>query len=190
METNKSYEKYRWFITSSGKMVIGGKSAIQNEEIMNTVKKDSVVMHTSAPGSPFCIISNPTKDEIEEVAIFTACFGQEWKRGKKKTSVDIFRGNQVSKKKDMKTGTFGVSGKIEHKEVKLELALDFQGKKLRAMPISASKSPIVIITPGNLNKEDAIKEIAKIIKDKLCYPVTKDEIASAIPSDKIAVKAA
>mgnify|MGYP001572607320 CR=1 FL=1 len=184
----EAYEKYRWFITSEGKLVIGGKSAEQNEKIMASVRKDSVVMHTSAPGSPFCIISNPTKEEIEEVAIFTACFGQEWKRGKKKTSVDIFRGNQVSKKKDMKTGTFGVSGKIEHKEVKLELALDFQKKKLRAVPIAASKSPILIITPGNLNKEQAIKEIARIIKEKLCYPVTKDEIASAIPSDKIGVR--
>ena len=182
------YEKYRWFITSEGKLVIGGKNAVQNEEIMKSVRKDSVVFHTSAPGSPFCIINNPTKEEIEEVAIFTACFGQEWKRGMKKTSVDIFRGNQVAKKRDMKTGTFGVSGKIEHKQVKLELALDFQKKKLRAIPVNAAKSPIVILTPGNLNKEDAIKEIAAIIKDKLCYPVTKDEIASAIPSDKIGIK--
>ena len=36
METkDKSYEKYKWFVTSSGKLVMGGKNAEQNEEIMS-----------------------------------------------------------------------------------------------------------------------------------------------------------
>ena len=55
-------------------------------------------------------------------------------------------------------------------------------------------SETLLVSIMHVNNEigtiQPIKEIAKIIKDKLCYPVTKDEIASAIPSDKIAVKAA
>ena len=31
------YEKYRWFFTSSDKLVIGGKSSKQNEEIMKSL---------------------------------------------------------------------------------------------------------------------------------------------------------
>ena len=54
-----TYERYRWFVTSSDKVVIGGKSSAQNEQIMRQVKPDDVIMHTSTPGSPFCIIRHP-----------------------------------------------------------------------------------------------------------------------------------
>ena len=91
------YEKYRWFFTSSNKIVIGGKSAEQNEDIMRNIENEDVVMHTSSPGSPFCIISSPSEKDIEEVAIFTACFSHEWKKGKKTSEVHIFKGEQVTK---------------------------------------------------------------------------------------------
>ena len=84
MEKKIDYEKYRWFLTSAGKLVIGGKSAEQNEEIMSRAEKEDYIMHTSEPGSPFCVISEPSKQELEEVAVFTACFSQQWKSGKKK----------------------------------------------------------------------------------------------------------
>ena len=85
------YLKYRWFYTSSGKLVIGGKSSKQNEEIMKKVMKEDVIMHTSTPGSPFCIIRKPSKEDLEEAAIFTGCFSQEWKKHKKKTEIQIFK---------------------------------------------------------------------------------------------------
>ncbi|HDI03158.1 MAG TPA: DUF814 domain-containing protein, partial [Candidatus Pacearchaeota archaeon] len=51
------YEKFRWFFTSSGKLVIGGKNAEQNEKIINEMLEDNdVVLHTKARGSPFCVI--------------------------------------------------------------------------------------------------------------------------------------
>ena len=190
-ELNKPYEKYRWFFTSSGKLVMGGKSAEQNEELMSKVggSKGFVVMHTAAPGSPFCIIKTPNKQDLQEVAVFTACFGQDWKRGKKESEVHIFESEQIKKAKGMKQGTFGILGKPKNMKVKLELALDFQKGKLRALPISAAKKPIAKISPGNLTKDQASDKIAEIIKNELCYPIKKDEIMAAIPSDKISIKA-
>jgi putative heme degradation protein len=182
------YEKYRWFFTSSGKLVIGGKSAEQNEKIMTKAEDDDMIMHTSSPGSPFCIIKNPSADDIEEAAVFTACFSQEWKRGKDKAEVHIFKGEQVKKNKGMKVGTFGVMGSVKRKKVKLKLSLEFQKGKLRAVPCLNGKKKSIVLVPGSLDKLRAANKILGIIKNEFNYPITKDEIMAAIPSDNIAVK--
>jgi hypothetical protein len=184
----KAYEKYRWFFTSSGKLVIGGKNAEQNEQIMKSTESDDYVLHTASPGSPFCIIKNPSKKDLEETAIFTGSFSHDWKNKKKKADVHVFKGGQVKKAKNMKTGTFGVSGKIETIRAELKLALDFQKGKLRAIPLSTAKKPIAVLTPGEMSKEKAAEKIAEVIKEKLCYPIKKEEILQAIPSDKIRIQ--
>jgi hypothetical protein len=186
MKENTDYQNYRWFFTSSGKLVIGGKNAEQNEEIMKKIKNDDIIFHTSAPGSPFCIIKNPTNQEMEEVAIFTAAFSKQWKSSQKFANVHIFEGKQVAKSKDMKTGTFGVLGKAKTKKVELKLVLDFQDNKLRAIPKTAAKNPILTIIPGDLSKEKAAEEIKELLKNKNIN-LKIEEIMSAIPSDRLKI---
>jgi hypothetical protein len=182
----ENYQNYRWFVTSSGKLVIGGKSAEQNEEIMSNLRNDDVIMHTSAPGSPFCIVKKPTKKDLEEVAIFTASFSQQWKSGKKTADVDVFFGKNVSKTKEMKVGTFGVLGKVVKKKVELRLFLDVQKGRLRAVPETAAKTPLLKIFPGRLDKEKAADKILKILDSKGIV-VKKEEIMAAIPSDRLEI---
>jgi len=184
----EEYESYRWFVTSSGKIVIGGKNAEQNEQVMRNIKKEDVIMHTSTPGSPFCIIKKPNKKDLEEVAIFTACFSHEWKKGKKNSYVHMFKGEQVIKKRAMKTGTFGIMGSVDTKKAEMKLALDIQRGKLRAVPVSAAKKKLAVITPGKMTKIEATNKIMKILRDKYHYPASKEEIMSAIPSGNIGVK--
>ena len=45
-----------------------------------------------------------------------------------------------------------------------------------------------VIKQGKLTKEEAAEKIAKKIKDKFDFPISKDEIMQAIPSDKISVR--
>ncbi|MBM3247025.1 DUF814 domain-containing protein [Candidatus Pacearchaeota archaeon] len=187
----REYLKYRWFFTSSEKLVVGGKSAEQNEDIMKKRvdnKENFVVMHTSNPGSPFTLIKNPNKRDLDEMAIFTACFSQQWKRNNTEADVDVFTTEQINKSEKMKTGTFGVTGKIQRRKAKLELALEFQKGKLRAVPRSVVKKPFVILTPGKLEKEEASQLLIKIIKDKFHYIMAKEEIMAAIPAKDIEIK--
>lgn len=175
-------------MTSSGKIVIGGKSAEQNEEIIRRVSADSVIMHTASPGSPFCIIRNPNLQDIREVAVFCACFSQQWKKDRKKTEVHIFKGEQVIKNRGMKIGTFGILGSVNKRKVELKLVLDIQRTKLRAVPPQSAKKKLATLTPGKSDKSEAADKIKKILKEKYCYPVTKEEIMSAIPSGCMSVK--
>lgn len=187
----KEHMKYKWFYTSSKKLVVGGKSAEQNDEILKSIKKsnqDFFVMHTAEPGSPFSIIlsdiDNVKKSDLEEAAVFTACFSKAWKSGKKKAVVDIFLASRLFKTSGMKTGTWGVKEKLSSKKVNLGLALIIQDNILRAAPISAAKKPLLIITPGKINK---IRLLSKI-KEKLNNKFSDEEILSALPAGGLEIK--
>ncbi len=187
----KDYRNCRWFFTSNNVLVVGGKSDKQNEIVIkNFLRPGYTVMHTSAPGSSFMIIQSnkPTKKDLDETAVVCACFSQQWKEDRKKVDVDIFKGEQIYKTKLMKKGTFGVKGKKKTVKVKPELVLVIQKGKLRAVPSGTKEKKLSMIKQGKLTKEQAAEKIAKIIKDKFDFPVSKDEIMQAIPSDKIGVK--
>ncbi len=103
--------KFREFQTSSGKRVLAGKNAAQNEELVEQVGKDEIVLHTKAAGSPFVNIKGKAnKIDIKEAAVFCARYSKDWKKNKKDVEVHYFKGKDTSKKKDMPLGTFYVSG--------------------------------------------------------------------------------
>jgi len=177
----KEYSKYRWFFTSSGKLVIGGKNSEQNEDLVTKMinsKEGYVVMHTKNPGSPFSfIIANAEKvkeKDIDETAVFTACFSHEWKKGKKEAVVDVFQSSQIYKKEKMKEGTFGVFGKVKSRKVELKLYLAMQKKKLRAVPFN--EDSLIEIKMGKTPKEKAAEELAKKLN------VKKEEVMQALPA--------
>ena len=191
LNANKRYENYRWFFTSNGILVIGGKSDSQNElALKNFLKQNYTVIHTSQPGSSFMIIQsdNPSKKDIDETAIFCACFSKQWKLNKKIIEIDIFKGGQIYKTKIMKTGTFGIKGAKKTIKIKPELVLIIQKGKLKAVPKTTNEEKLLEIKQGNLSKEQAAELIARKIKDKYHFPISKEEIMGAIPSDKLSVK--
>ena len=188
----ESYQKYRWFFTKSKKLVVGGKSAIQNEELLKSLKKqerDLVVMHTSTPGSPFAAILSPVNkvsaSDLEQTAIFTACFSRDWRDGKKKSTIDIFKLSQLYKDKKMKTGTFGVKGEVQHKKVELELVLTEQKDTLRAVPPTTpdKKSILLTISPGKIDKNSIVPKMALELHDEF----NQEAILSALPPGGIKI---
>lgn len=197
----KDYKNYRWFYTSEGKLVVGGKSDKQNELVIKHFLKPSFfVMHTLKPGSGFMIVqdSNPSQKDLDECAVFCGCFSKQWKNLKGNSSkiyIDVFEGKDIYKEKGMKAGTFGVKNKKKTVKIKPELVLVIQKGKLRAVPkfnvgkkIGNGQAEILgEIKPGKLSKEEAAEKIAKRIKEKFTFPISKEEIMQAIPSGKIGV---
>lgn len=100
---------FRKAITSSGKLMLAGKNAEQNEELVKQAGKNEIVLHTKAAGSPFVNIKGKaTKKDIKEAAIFCARYSRDWKKNHKDVEVHYFKGKDIFKEKGMKTGTFGV----------------------------------------------------------------------------------
>ncbi len=181
------YKKYKWFFTSSGKLVVGGKSAEQNDTLlheMKKMKKEMIVMHTKSPGSPFGVILAPvsavTGEDINECAIFTGCFSRAWKEGHKSTNVDIFNLSQLSKTDDMNVGSWSVKGKIKNKVINLELVVVMQQGVLRAVPKMTVdvKDIICSVSPGKIDKTKAVV-LTKINDIK---KLNKEQLLSALPA--------
>ena len=184
--TFSDYKQYKWFFTSNEKLVVGGKSAIQNDSLLKRIKdskQEFIVMHTSEPGSPFTIIiADPNKvtpSDIEETAIFTGSFSRAWRSAKKEAKVDIFKASQLSKP-TAKAGTWHVQGTIQHSKVSLALVLTKQKDTLRAIPEKTvnAKDILLKITPGKTDKVKMLPQLKEALKDKF----SEAEILSALPA--------
>ncbi len=137
------FEKFRWFITSEGNFVIGGKDATSNEILIKKhTNKEDLVFHTDLAGSPFCILKHnksrennpdnkPSEEfsgkEKEEVAIFTASFSRAWAQQLSFLEVFYVKPEQVSKKaragEYLGKGAFMILGKTNYIGAKLGLSI-------------------------------------------------------------------
>jgi predicted ribosome quality control (RQC) complex YloA/Tae2 family protein len=101
--------KFRKFETSTGKTVLGGRNAENNEELIRQARSNEIVLHTKSPGSPFCNIKGKAeKADIKEAAVFCARYSQDWRDNHRDVEVHVFSGKDIHKEKGMKLGTFGV----------------------------------------------------------------------------------
>lgn len=114
---------------STEKLVLLGKSATSNEELVAQADNNELLLHTAKPGSPFANIKAPekevTKSEIYEAAIMCAKYSQDWRDNKKNVVIHIFSKKNIHKDKSMSVGTFGVK---DYKEiiVKKEDIINFE----------------------------------------------------------------
>jgi predicted ribosome quality control (RQC) complex YloA/Tae2 family protein len=177
----KWFEKYRWFITSNNLLVVGGKSATQNEEIVKKyMKKDDSYFHADLHGAPHCIVkvsehkklkSVPEESKIE-VAQFAVSFSSAFEKGISIADAYSVTPEQVSKSApsgmSMGTGAFMIYGEREYfKKTKVEVAIGYYPKESTLMcgPTTAIKkwcNNVILLKQGTIEKNKA----SKIIKDK------------------------
>src|SRR3989344_3428946 len=56
------YEKFRWFMSSDGFLVVGGRDATSNEIVIKKhTESNDLVFHTDIAGSPFFVIKAENK---------------------------------------------------------------------------------------------------------------------------------
>jgi len=120
------YEKFRWFHTSDGYLVIGGRSADQNEELVKKyMSKGDRFFHTQAHGAPATILkatgpSEPAREvefseqTLAEAAQFAVSYSSVWKDGRFADDVYMVSPDQVSKTPEsgeyVEKGSFVIRG--------------------------------------------------------------------------------
>jgi hypothetical protein len=156
--------------------VIGGKDASQNESLIKRrMENDDIVVHADIHGSPFVIIKNARKSlpqkTIEEACQFTVSFSRAWNLGLAAADAYWVYPEQVSKKAPsgtyLKPGSFMIYGQrnyIKNVQLKLAVALFFDEgwAKFYISPIDPIKiltDTFVEITPGEISRNDAAKQI-------------------------------
>jgi len=130
----KWYEKFRWFNSSDGFLIIGGRDATSNEIIFKKyLNSNDLIFHTNFPGSPLVVIKNPnnqviTLEAINEAATFVASYSRAWKEGWGVVDVFYVEPTQITKTPPsgeyLQKGSFIISGKKNLiKNVKTELTI-------------------------------------------------------------------
>ena len=176
----KWYERFRWFFSSDGFMVLGGRDADGNEEIYTKyMERRDLALHTDAPGAPLTVIKTEGEPVPEstllEAAQFAVSYSSVWKGGLVAADCYMIKGDQVSKTPEsgefLKKGAFVIRGERTYfKDTPLGLALGIADGVLVGGPVSAVKpkaDPVVEIEPGELNADDLAKKIYRQFSDKV-----------------------
>jgi len=117
---------FRKYVLSSGREVFGGRDAENNDELVFAAGPKDVLLHTSAPGSPFVNVGeNPSKKDIKEAAVFCAKYSQDWRDRRQDVVVNKFLRSDMNKPARMKTGGWEVV-KQERLKVRKEDILKYE----------------------------------------------------------------
>ncbi|MCX6770206.1 MAG: NFACT RNA binding domain-containing protein, partial [Candidatus Micrarchaeota archaeon] len=85
-------EKYKWFVTSGGKMVLAGRDAKQNDQLVSKMMaEDDLFFHADIQGAPATILvggKEASGQEKNEAAQFAASHSSAWKVGA--AAVDVY----------------------------------------------------------------------------------------------------
>jgi predicted ribosome quality control (RQC) complex YloA/Tae2 family protein len=178
LESKQWYERYRWFVTSDGYLVIGGRDASSNSAIIRKyMTENDIIFHAEIHGSPFFLVKNVNNQEkqnssyVEETAQATISFSRAWKDGLSSGDAYWVFPNQV--KKGAPTGQFLPKGSfvIEGKrnfcrgiELKLSIGLVQIEKKYSIVcgPLNAViKRSLVFasLLPGGTDQMNLAKRV-------------------------------
>ena len=176
------FERYRWFITSGGLLVIGGRDASSNSAIIRKhMTEQDVVFHAEIHGSPFFLIKNIGSEELEinknsqslqEGAMATVSFSRAWKDGLSSADAYWVYPNQVKKGAPtgqfLPKGSFVIEGKrnfVKGLEMKLSIGVSKENNnsyKIICGPLESVKSKCiiyVILLPGTIDPMVGAKKI-------------------------------
>lgn len=191
------YEKFRWFFSSEGFLVIGGRDATTNEMVIKKhTDKEDIVFHTDMAGSPFFVVKtksgsgSPGDATLQEVADATLCFSKAWKMGLGTTPAFWVRPDQVTKEAQsgeyIPKGAFMIRGKTNYMTPMPSCAVGaLEDGRIMCAPVSAVKancSDYITLTQGRKKPSDIAKLVRKRFGGEL------DEIIRVLPSGGLDIK--
>ena len=202
MRKKKWYESFRWFFTTDNLLVVGGRDAQSNEQIVkNRMKKNDIYFHAEVFGAPHCFIQAPEqlkgqefiapKNSMKEAAEFAVTFSKAWEEARPQADAYSVKPEQVSKStksgESMGTGAFMIYGERNwFRKSALSCAIGFfhREKILMCAPLSAVKKHcnfVLELKQGKTSKEQIAKQLKEIFEKK-GYVFSIDEFVSVIPN--------
>jgi predicted ribosome quality control (RQC) complex YloA/Tae2 family protein len=194
------FEKFRWFHSSDGLLVIGGKDATTNEILIKKhMEPHDIVFHAEILGAPFVIIKTegktPPERTIREAAQLAASYSRAWREMLTTLNVYWVNPDQVSKTPPsgqfLKKGSFIIRGKKYFiRKVPLQVAIGVEiGKdeiRIIGGPVAAiaNQTDVYVETiPGELKSS----QLAKQVRHQLSTKVPEDlrRGITAIPLEEI-----
>jgi predicted ribosome quality control (RQC) complex YloA/Tae2 family protein len=193
------FEKFRWFRSSDGFLVIGGRDATSNEILIKRhMEPHDIVFHAEILGAPFVLIKTegktPLERTVKEAAQLAASYSRAWREMLTALNVYWINPDQVSKTPPsgqvLKKGSFMIRGSKNFvRGVLLQVAIGVETgeEEIRVVggPVDAIASQTdvyVEIVPG----EQKSSQLAKKVRHQLSTKVSEDlkRSITAIPLEE------
>lgn len=174
----KWYHRFRWFETSDGVLVIGGRDADQNEELVRKyMEGGDTFVHADVHGGSVVIVKGKT-ERMDEVTAFAASFSNFWKSGYGSGDVYAVRPDQVSKTPEsgeyIAKGAFVIRGERKYyHSVPLGVAIGVVTEPTLAViggpesAIAERAKEMVRLTPGTFEPNDIAKKAVRILRESI-----------------------
>jgi len=198
----KWYERFRWFRTSDGFLVLGGRNADQNEELVKKyLDPADRFFHAQAHGGPVTILMATEPDEpardVEipdrskrEAAGFAVSYSSVWKAGTYEGDVYEVDADQVSKTPEsgeyIEKGSFVIRGdRTYYRDVAVGVAVGIKcepdtrviGGPPDAIEPAAETS--VRLEPGRYAQNDIAKRLYRTFRERFADTSFVRKVASA-----------
>jgi predicted ribosome quality control (RQC) complex YloA/Tae2 family protein len=195
------FERFRWFLSTEGDLVVGGRDATTNDQLVKKyLKAGDRYAHADIHGAPSVVVKRAEgKDEIGEATLAEACafaaiMSRAWHSGAAEASSFWVTPDQVSKTPEsgeaLGRGAFVIRGKrntVRHVALRAAVGgLTVKGER-KAMcgppeAVAAHCDAAFLIAPGPTKATDVAKQLAAKIR------VHPDEIARSLPPGTLEVQ--
>jgi len=191
------FERYKWFFTTTGKMVISGRDAHTNDNIVKKhLKDDDIYVHAEIHGAPSVILKNgkdATPDDHREACLYALAQSKAWVSAFVEGSAFWALPDQISKTPQagefVPRGAFIVRGKRNYEHhLQIELAVGEityeNSRKVMCGPlgsVAARSKKYIVIRPG---RGKIGKKAAEIAKE---FNVPEEEISRILPPGDIEI---
>jgi predicted ribosome quality control (RQC) complex YloA/Tae2 family protein len=183
VKSKQWYEKFRWFISSDGFLVVAGKDAVSNEVLVKKhAEADDAVFHADITGAPFVVVKTegkePSEQALREAGEFAAAFSRAWREGFGSADVYWVKPEQLSKTgpsgEYVPHGAFAVNGKRNWlRNVPLRLAVgvaDDGAVTFVGGPVAAVKAKAkvnIFLEPGDVAGKELLKQVLRALMVKV-----------------------
>ncbi|ADJ15203.1 ribosome rescue protein RqcH [Halalkalicoccus jeotgali] len=195
------YEDFRWFHTSDGYLVIGGRNADENEDLVKKyLDRGDRFFHTQAHGGPVTVLkatgpSEPAKDvefpesSIQEAAQFAVSYSSVWKEGRFADDAYSVSPDQVSKTPEsgeyIEKGGFVIRGdRTYHRDTEVGVAVGITcepNTRVIGGPPAAivpRAETAIEVEPGRYAQNDMAKMLYREFRDRFTDTAFVRKVAS------------
>ncbi|WP_135828511.1 ribosome rescue protein RqcH [Halorussus halobius] len=195
------YERFRWFRTSDDFLVIGGRDADQNEELVQKyLDGDDLFFHAQAHGGPVTILktsdpSEPSRDvdvpeaSKREAAQFAVSYSSVWKDGRYAGDAYLVAPDQVSKTPEsgeyLEKGGFAIRGdRTYFRDVAVSVAVGIACEphtRVLGGPPAAVVPQVethVEVEPGRFAQGDVAKRVYRTFRERFADTSFVRKVAS------------
>ncbi len=194
----KWFEKLRWFLTSDGLLVIGGRDATTNEMVVKKhMEPRDIYFHSDIHGAASVVLKAGEGDipetSINQAAAFSACFSSAWSKGMGSADVYWVNPDQVSKTPQsgefLTKGAFIIRGSRNYiRGLPLTLSIgkvDYEGERIMAGPpeaVSNYTDNFSTVKPGYTKKEEIAMQIRNKVDPEKMFII--EDVVRVLPSGK------